>query len=350
MNWRAVHQFVPMLAKGDAIGDHVMWIRDHLRTRGLDSEIFVGTRHSGTSNETHPLDKADSRLKGTRDSLLLYHVAQASPCADFLMSRDEPLALIFHNFTPPELLLGWDPAAAFEILRAQDQLADLVEKARFAICDSAFNARDLLSFGEVPCSVIPLPVAKDSPPRPKPAKPVILFVGRIAPNKGIHDLISAMKILHERHPDVELRIVGGSTSDAYQNAITGLLKALGLEESVSLTGWVTDEQLEVEYLRASIFCSLSSHEGFGVPLVESMSQGVPVIAHANSAIAETLGNSGLLLTDKSPSVVATALERVLLDESLAKRLSESGLRRSKAFTSNQVADAFDEALELGKPR
>ena len=77
MNWRAVHQFVPMLAKGDAIGDHVMWIRDHLRTRGLDSEIFVGTRHSGTSNETHPLDKADSRLKGTRDSLLLYHVAQA---------------------------------------------------------------------------------------------------------------------------------------------------------------------------------------------------------------------------------------------------------------------------------
>ena len=110
------------------------------------------------------------------------------------------------------------------------------------------------------------------------------------------------------------------------------------------------DRLEVEYSRASIFCSLSSHEGFGVPLVESMSQGVPVIAHANSAIAETLGNGGLLLTDKSPSVVATALERVLLDESLAKRLSESGLRRSKAFTSNQVADAFDEALELGKPR
>ncbi len=154
MNWRAVHQFVPMLAKGDAIGDHVMWIRDHLRARGLDSEIFVGTRHSRTSNETHPLEKADSRLKGTRDSLLLYHVAQASPCADFLMRRDEPLALIFHNFTPPELLLRWDPAAAFEILRAQDQLADLVEKARFAICDSAFNARELLSFGEVPLSLI----------------------------------------------------------------------------------------------------------------------------------------------------------------------------------------------------
>ena len=345
MKWKAVHQFVPRFARGDAVGTHVAWIRDHLRSRGCHSEIFVGTENEETSGETFNLQEIDRHVQSMTDTLLLYHVAQASPCAQFLLERTEPLALVFHNFTPPELLLHWDPSVAFELLRARDQLGDLVERSIFAICDSDFNAQVLSEFGPVDSCVIPLPV--ETPTSFKPAEghgPTVLFVGRIAPNKGIHDLVIALSILRLRLPEVRLRIVGAPTTELYDEAIEGLVDALGLSEVVSLTGWVDEEQLEKEYQEASVFCTLSDHEGFGVPLVEAMARGIPVVAYENTAVGETVGDAGLLLPSKKPPVVAAALERALTDSALAKRLSDSGYRRSSAFAPDKVADALDQAL------
>ncbi len=348
MRWKAVHQFVPRFARGDAIGSHVAWIRDHLRSQGCDSEIFVGTENKATSAETFDLQEIDRHVHSQVDTLLLYHVAQASPCAPFLLDRPERLALVFHNFTPPELLLHWDPAVAFELLKAQDQLVDLVERSVFAICDSDFNAQVLREFGHINSSVIPLPVEASTSLEPtRHNTPTVLFVGRIAPNKGIHDLIVGISILQQRLPDVKLRLVGAPTTELYDNAIEGLIDTLDLSDVVSLTGWIDDEQLEREYRQASVFCTLSDHEGFGVPIVEAMARGLPVVAHGNTAISETVGSAGLLLTAKTPTVVAAALERVLTDNVLTNHLSNSGRRRSKAFAPLKVADQLDRVLSSG---
>ena len=345
MSWDAVHQFVPTLVSGDAIGTHVLWIQQHLRDRGCRSEIFVGIDNSETLAETKPLDLVDRYVRSESRTLLLYHVAQASHCADFLLGRQEPLALIFHNFTPPELLMHWDPDAAFDLLRAQDQLCHLVEKAQFAICDSGFNARSLASYGKLDTSVVPLPLQnKARLEQSKPLRPIILFVGRVAPNKAVHDLITAVALLHQNVAGAELRIVGGSTSDLYDATLFGLVTALGLEEIVTFTGWVDDDQLEREYRQASVFCTLSDHEGFGVPIVEAMTHGVPVVAFESTAVGETVGDGGLLLKTKNPQLVATALERVLTDERLAKKLSENGYRRSASFTPELVGNALNRAL------
>ena len=335
-----------MLADGDAIGGHVLWIRDHLRSRGCDSEIFVGEENSATSHESLSLQEANHRIRSPiDDTLLIYHVAQASTCADFLASRQEPLALIFHNFTPPELLIRWDPDAAFEILNAKDQLTELVGKSLFAICDSEFNSRVLDGFGKVKSFVIPLPLREiersdSSPEEP----PIVLFVGRIAPNKGIHDLVACMAVLRENLPDVRLRVVGTSTSDAYDAVLEKLTTSLDLTGVVTLTGWVNSDELEREYQRASVFCTLSDHEGFGVPILEAMAYGIPVVAYDNSAIGDTVGDSGLLLNSKEPTVVASALDRVLSDKSLSDRLCRSGRQRSKLFSGERVAEALDRAL------
>ena len=348
MRWKAVHQFVPRFALGDAIGSHVAWIRNYLRSQGCESEIFVGTENKATSAETFGLQEIDGYVDSRADNLLLYHVAQASSCANFLLNRPEPLALVFHNFTPPDLLLHWDPAVAFELLKAQDQLSDLVEKSVFAICDSDFNAQVLSEFGQVEQYVIPLPV--EASPRlemTSGAQPTILFVGRIAPNKGIHDLIAAISVLRQRLPEVRLRVVGGSTTESYDRAIKGLIDALELSEVVSLTGWIDDEQLDREYRQASVFCTLSDHEGFGVPIVEAMARGIPVVAHENTAIGQTVGDAGLLLKSKTPTVVAATLERVLTDNVLASHLSESGFHRSKAFAPSSIAEKLDRALSSG---
>ena len=345
MTWDAVHQFVPTLVSGDAIGSHVLWIRQRLRARGCRSEIFVGIDNPSTLRDTHELQFVDRHVETAQRTLFLYHVAQASSCADFLLERREPLALVFHNFTPPELLIHWDPDAAFELLRAQEQLFDLVEKAQFAICDSGFNACSLASFGNLDTSVVPLPLQNEARPGlPKPERPIILFVGRVAPNKAVHDLITAAALLHQNIPQAELRIVGGSTSALYDATLTGLVEALGLDDIVTFTGWIDDHQLEREYQQASVFCTLSDHEGFGVPIVEAMTHGLPVIAFESTAIGETVGDSGLLLKTKSPQLVATALERVLTDDRLADKLSEKGYRRSASFAPEIVGKSLDRAL------
>ncbi len=345
MTWDAVHQFVPTLPPGDAIGSHVLWIRNRLRVQGCNSEIFVGTEHPSTAKETHDLAAVDKHVASDGQTLFLYHVAQASPCADFLLERQEPLALVFHNFTPPELLIHWDPDVAFELLQAQEQLTDLVAKSQFAICDSQFNERTLASFGKLATSVVPLPLHNNpSSVEVNHQRRIVLFVGRVAPNKAVHDLITAAALLQENVPDIELRIVGGPTSALYRATLDGLVEALGLGDIVTFTGWIDDEQLELEYRRASVFCTLSDHEGFGVPIAEAMSHGLPVVAYANTAVTETVGDGGLLLHSKTPELVATALEKVLVDEGLANRLSASGHRRVMSFNSEVVGNALDRAL------
>lgn len=348
--WSAIHQFVPTLLQGDAIGDHVIRIRDQQRARGRYSEIFVDVERDDTSHLTHPvthLDRHVSAQSAHPDTLLMYHVAQASACAEFLLTRPEPLALQFHNFTPVDLLVGWDASAACDMLEAGRQLDELAAAAAIGISDSAFNAAELTERG-VACSMVAsIPVeavAKLSPDLEKAGRPTVLFVGRVAPNKAFHDLVATAAVLRHRVADVEVRLVGGETSESYSQALRQLVRALELDDTVTFTGRVTDEELQREYGRAHVFCSLSDHEGFGVPLLEAMAHGLPIVAFDSTAVGETVGGAGLVLGDKAPTIVAAAIERVLADNTLSAQLRDWGRARALEFTAQRSDHQFELAF------
>ncbi len=113
-----------------------------------------------------------------------------------------------------------------------------------------------------------------------------------------------------------------------------------MRDHVTFHGSVSQEQLVSYYLAADVFCCLSDHEGFCVPVIESMNHGLPVIAFACTAVGETVGNGGLLLADKSPLVVASALHRVSQDANLAERLRDAGRQRAKTFHRDVVEKQF----------
>ena len=98
------------------------------------------------------------------------------------------------------------------------------------------------------------------------------------------------------------------------------------------------------YRRADVFVCLSEHEGFCVPLVEAMAWGVPVVAAAAAAVPETLGGAGVLLTDKSPVVVAAAVERVLVDVGLREGLVSRGLVRATELGPDSARKRLREIL------
>ena len=89
---------------------------------------------------------------------------------------------------------------------------------------------------------------------------------------------------------------------------------------------------------------MSDHEGFGVPILEAMKLGLPVIAYNAAAVPETLGSAGLLIDNKSPTMVATAIERVLTDQNLSKAMTAAGEQRAAIFSESHTASKFFSAI------
>ena len=139
-----------------------------------------------------------------------------------------------------------------------------------------------------------------------------------------------------------LHIVGGSSSHAYWSALERFVAAAGLAGAVDLAGSVSPGVLAARYRVADAFVCLSEHEGFCVPLLEAMHHEVPIVAHGSAAVPETLGRAGLVLDDRSPATVATAVHRVVGDEGLRATLAAAGRRRLADFalpaTSARLAD------------
>ena len=123
-----------------------------------------------------------------------------------------------------------------------------------------------------------------------------------------------------------------------------MVSQLALEDVVTFTGRVTETQLAKEYLSAQVFCCLSDHEGFGVPILEAMKLGLPVIAYNAAAVPETLGSAGLLIDNKSPTMVATAIERVMTDQNLSKSMISAGEQRAAIFSESHTASNFFSAI------
>ena len=178
----------------------------------------------------------------------------------------------------------------------------------------------------------------------------MLFVGRLAPNKCQHDLISGLAMLSRRRPNSRLIFVGDSTSLAYFESLRVLARQFGIYDRVTFTGKVTADDLVNCYRSADLFVCTSEHEGFGVPLAEAMSIGLPIVAYDAAAVGETLNGAGLLLSDKRPLTLATAFDRVLGDDQLRTNLRDRGIQAAKRFdisvTGEQMWNSLKDLLPV----
>ncbi len=179
-----------------------------------------------------------------------------------------------------------------------------------------------------------------------------LFVGRVTPSKAQHDLVKALACYRRFYdPKARLHLVGAGMGDDYPRALRRFAAGLGLGAAVHLTGPVSDAALAAYFATADVFVCASEHEGFCVPVVEAMSLGVPVVALSATAVSETAAGAALLLDDKSPMELATAVHRVLSDGALRRALVAAGQRRGDEFSLDasrrRWAAAVDEAVAAG---
>lgn len=321
-----VHQVVAGAAPRDAITNHVLAARDAIRAMGISSEIFADDRHIAGDllGEIHPHRAWDARA--ARGDLAILHYSIDSPAFEYVTARAARSALHYHNITPAELLWRDAPTLALQCRDGRSHLGDFLGRVTHAAADSHFNADEIEALGYPPADVIGILRKSESRitrgVHATGGEPVVLFVGRGAPNKCQHDAILAVAALAQAGTAATLRLVGGwGGNRAYRERCERTAGLAGVDDRVVFLDSISDEDLASEYAKADIFLCLSEHEGYCVPLLEAMAADLPIIGYDAGAVPETMGDAGLLLTDKTPSLVAEAILAVLAGE-LGERMAQ----------------------------
>ena len=163
---------------------------------------------------------------------------------------------------------------------------------------------------------------------------IILYVGTLEPRKNLEMLIRAYARLPQRRT-VKLALVGGK---GWQfERIFALIEALGLEEDVLTPGYVPADELPMWYNSAEVFVYPSVYEGFGLPLLEAMACGLPVVASNTTSLPEAVGPDGLLLPPDDARAWTETLSGLLSDPAARSALAERGRQRARRFTWEQTA-------------
>lgn len=229
--------------------------------------------------------------------------------------------------------------------------------ARIVITVSEFSHRDILehypfmrgremvvTYGAVARTVeavSPAPRAEEIP------DPFLLYVGNAYPHKNLETLLDAFARFRKRgHEDFRLVLVG--ESDFFYDRLRREAERAGLAENITFFGRATDTELGTLYRRARAYVFASLYEGFGLPPLEAMANGLPVASSDATAMPEILGDAALYFDARDPERIASALERIATDEPLRQRLVVAGRKQSAKYdwddSARRTIEAYVKAM------
>jgi glycosyltransferase involved in cell wall biosynthesis len=339
----------------DATGQSMLHqLRFHQR-RGDEVRVYVMHPSEGIPDNVREavrvVDVID--LLGRQDEffqqsdLYIYHYPGRYALLDTIKGLDRgAVVFYYHNVTPPELW-GAETGRA-ELAQSQAAVAKYTPYADLIVTDSLYNAEELENaHGVAPerIRVLPLAVPLD---RFKPGeadlelvrryglagKRVLLYVGRVAGNKRVDLLVEALAKVRTQVPNAMLLVVGDHNSNPAFDEVTRNIRLraakLDVTQELVFTGRVDD--LPPHYRLADLYVSASLHEGFGVPLIEAMASGLPVVTTRVGSQPWVLEDAGILVAPGDVDELATQIISVLRDDKLYGDLVQRGLRRALDFS------------------
>lgn len=337
---------------GDAITDQAFLIRAWLREKGFVSDIYAEFIHPALEKEVR---SALTYRPARNERQLIYHHSIGSAVAERLMELSVKLILVYHNITPPEFFSSVNPALAQELIKGQQQLQALKAHTPLALAVSAYNELDLKAANFAQTAVLPLALDESRYQLPNDAElvarfkhsgPLLLFVGRLVPNKKQEDLIKLLYYYRRIEPTAQLILLGEKWLAEYVPWLEDFAHDLGVGGAVHFTGHVSQQEMVTYYRIADLYVSMSEHEGFGKPLIESMYLDLPVLAYAAAGVPYTLGRAGVSIHYKEYEAIAELVHLLVTDKALRVRILAGQRRRIQDFLEQRVQQQLYEYLAL----
>jgi glycosyltransferase involved in cell wall biosynthesis len=241
-----------------------------------------------------------------------------------------------------------DDFAVLDGVRRRVLVSASVRASRAVLACSDFTRREIARFfPDLASRVVhvPLAAADDLPPSPSRAEararlevggPLLVAVGAILNRRRLTILLRAVASLHRRRPGLTLEVVGENRTHPPLD-IDALVVELGLETAVRVSGHVSDAGLVARYAAADVAVFLSEYEGFGLPVLEAMVRGIPVVTSQRPALSEIFGDAAVLVDPGDEDAVATAIGRVLDEDRLRADLVRRGYALAASYSWAETA-------------
>ncbi|MFF2273359.1 glycosyltransferase family 4 protein [Agromyces sp. NPDC058136] len=307
------------------------WFPGRLVDSGVDGE----DRRAWAAGELFAVDRHARRLGAD----VVHAPANLGPAAPKV-----PVVLTVHDllaFRFPEYVPG--PYAV--VLRAMIRRA--ARRAARIVTVSESSKRDIVELLHVPEGRVDVTPLAGGPTAPPPTDlereaDLLLAVGNRMPHKNFTRLLEAIsRIPVDRRP--RLVITGSHAEDP----LLAEVRRLGIDDHVSLEGWVDSERLEELYASATVFVFPTLFEGFGLPPLEAMSRGCPVICSDLEVLRETAGAAAMYVDAESSDAIADAISTLLADPERRAAMSAAGRERARSFSWQRTADATVSAIQRG---
>lgn len=359
---RNISLLTPALVPHDAIGNDVAQMRLALIERGHTVRIFAEGIHPACTAIAEPIQAASASLWQSSQNVLIYHHSTLWAAGEeILFNTRNRIVLRYHNITPPRFFAPYSSPhkQACELgIASTSKIAKI--PGMLILGDSTYNCEDMIALGAKPesCRVLaPLHLTEElaremfdfeTLSRYSGGMANILFVGGMKPNKGHARAIRVFAEYHRRFNDRSRLMFAGSTDErlsGYTNELKMLAGQLGVADHVMFIGRVTDAQIKSLYVCADVFLCMSEHEGFCVPLVESMYFRVPIVAWGLTAVPETMGDCGFVQEEWDEFAFAAYIDKIVEDDRTAERLGTLGRRRYReAFAPRVLRQKLHEII------
>lgn len=216
-------------------------------------------------------------------------------------------------------------------------LPHILNQAQHLVCNSQSTADDVIKFFQIPATkMTPIPLAYDRqqfrviPNLPSPEIPYFLYLGRHNPHKNVERMIRAFAQL-KNYQDYQFWLVG-STDKRYTPQLQTLIQTLGLEKQVLFKEYIPHHVLPQVINQALCLVFTTLWEGFGLPVLEAMACGTPVITSNQSALPEVAGEAALLVNPQSIAAITDAMQAIATQPNLHQDLRQRGLAQAQQFS------------------
>ena len=287
-------------------------------------------------------------LQTNTDDIIIHHYSGYSNIIDAIRKCNCKKIFVYHNITPPEFLDGEAKKSCEKGLKQLNEIKGFYD---YFVGVSDYNVsclKDMKICKEA--DVLPIMVDFGDKDTVKKIKKnditKFLFVGRIAQNKKIEDVIDLFDYYYNNIDcNSKLFFIG---NDQYFSDYTTMLldrvKALSSRNNIVFTGKISDELLTKHYQEADVFVCMSEHEGFCIPVLEGMFYKIPVFAYDAGAISFTMGDSGVLIKSKQYDEISKLIYLVLSNKNLKDKILEAQDTNLLRFSKNSVKEKLSELI------